>query len=215
MYKIRREFFCLPLWLLLTLTGACSSGINLQVDGQLPTPVSSQLPLSMGVHYNDNFRNNIFKENTEARQNWTIDYRVTRQQLFDQILPSMFRTVTLVEEPDAPPTDPVLDAILEPDVLETQVALPQETHSDMYEAWVKYGMKLYLPDGQLISDWQITGYGKAPTSMFTSRQDGLNNAITIALRDLGAKLVLEFRNAPGVRDWLSGKINCAEYPHLC
>jgi len=215
MYKIYREFSRLSCWLLLALTGACSSGINLQVDGQLPTPVSSQLPLTMGVYYNENFRNNIFKENTEARQDWTIDYRVTRQQLFDQILPSMFRTVTQLEQPAAPPGDPVLDAILEPDLIETQVALPQETHSDMYEAWIKYGMKLYNPDGAVISNWQITGYGKAPTAMFTSRQDGLNNAIKIALRDLGAKLVLEFRKAPGVSDWLSGKVNCTEFPHLC
>ena len=212
MYKIYREFVQLFLWPVLILVAGCSSGINLQVKGQLPTPLASQLPVTIGVYYNDNFRNHIFKEDSKARKDWTIDYRVTRKMLFDQILPSMFRTVMIVEQP---PGEPILDAILEPDLIETQVALPQETHSDMYEAWVEYGIKLYQPDGQVIADWQITGYGKAPTSMFTTRQDGLNNAINVALRDLGAKLVLDFRKAPGVTDWLSGKINCSEYPHLC
>ena len=51
--------------------------------------------------------------------------------------------------------------------------------------------------------------------MFTSKEEGLNEAINLALRDIGARFVLDFRKAPGMREWLSGKINCTEYKHLC
>jgi hypothetical protein len=210
MFNICRQTTRVLFCFLLTLAGGCASGINLQVEGTLPVPLASRYPLTVSVNYPDNFREYIYKEDSTSRKNWSIDYRQPRMAMFEQILPSMFQAVA----PAAEGTTGV-DLVLEPQVIETQVALPQETHSEMYEAWIKYGIKLYEPGGKIITEYQLTGYGKTPTAMFTSKEEGLNEAVNLALRDIGARFVLDFRKAPGMRDWLAGKINCSEYQYLC
>lgn len=125
----------------------------------------------------------------------------------------MFNSVNNIDSPTT--TEGNIDIILEPEVLDMQVALPEETHTDMFEAWIKYGIKIYNPGGNLLTEWQLTGYGKTHTAMFKNKESGLNTAITMALRDLGAKIILDFSNVPEVRNWLPSKIDCAQYPNLC
>jgi len=213
MREIFRDPVRLSMWLALFLLTGCSSGIRLQVQSQIPTPLATQLPLTLGIYYSENFREYVFKEDSDMRKNWTIDSRKSRLSLFDQILPSMFDTVKPVNGVQPGYAD--IDVIFEPEVLEMQVALPKETRSGMYEAWLKYGINIYHPNGNLITQWQITGYGKTPTATFSSDERGLNSAIELALRDIGAKLVLNFPRAPGVQDWLVSRINCSEYPGVC
>lgn len=197
---------------LLALAG-CANDINMQVESEVPTPLSEKIPLSVGIYYNDNFRNFVFKENSEVRKDWTIDTRTSRMSLFNEILPSMFNSVTPVTEPAAVGSG--VDVVIEPEVVDMQVAMPEETHSDIYEAWIKYEIKMYHPTGAPLSTWQITGYGKSHTALFKKREKGLNTAINMAMRDIGAKLVLDFPRAPGVREWLVSKVNCSEFSKVC
>jgi hypothetical protein len=199
--------------ILIALTTACSNNLNLQVESDVPTPLTRQIPLNLGIYYNDNFRNFVFKEDSETRPDWTIDSRTSRISLFNELLPSMFKSVKPVDGTSSAGIP--VDVIMEPEVLEMQVALPEETHSDMYEAWIKYGIKIYNPGGNLISQWQLTGYGKTHTELFKNKESGLSTAISMALRDIGAKLVLDFPAAPGVRNWLTTKIDCSQYNNLC
>jgi len=200
---------------LLLVTTGCSTGVNLQVQSQVPVPLVTKLPLDLGVYYNENFREYVFKENAEDRQDWVIDNRESRISLFNQVLPSMFRSVSPVEDITSPGNSNLLDAIIEPEVVEMQLALPSETNLDLYEAWIRYNIKIHNPQGDLISQWQVTGYGKSPVETFSSNSKGLNNAIEIAMRDIGAKIALGFPHAPGVREWLSAKIDCSQFAHLC
>ena len=196
----------------MTISG-CGNDLNLEVESTVPTPLASQLPLDVGIYYNDNFKNFIFKEDSEARGVWTIDNRASRMALFNDILPTMFKSVNPVENINE--TDILVDVILEPEVMDMQVALPEETQSDMYEAWIKYTIKMYTPGGNLITQWQITGYGKTHTALFKNKERGLNMAINLALRDLGAKIVLDFPRVPGVKSWLTSTIDCSTYSNLC
>ncbi len=198
---------------LMVFVAGCSKTLNLQVESEVPTPLASRLPLALGVYYNDNFLNYVFTEKSEVREDWTIDNRASRVTLFNEILPTMFNSVNNIDSPTT--TQGNIDIILEPEVLDMQVALPEETHTDMFEAWIKYGIKIYNPGGNLLTEWQLTGYGKTHTAMFKNKESGLNTAITMALRDLGAKIILDFSNVPEVRNWLPSKIDCAQYPNLC
>lgn len=206
----RKIYTVLPL---LLIAAGCVDSVNLRTESELPAPVVARIPLNLGIYYDNNFKNYVYKEDTEDRPDWVIDNSPSRLALFNQILPSLFRATRPVSG-TAVTGEPV-DAIIAPQVDEMQVALPQETRSGLYEAWVKYKIRLYEPDGTLITEFPVTGYGKTEEALFKSKNKGLNDAITQAMRDAGAKLALGFPKVEEVRGWLKTKTSCVEYSAVC
>ena len=190
--------FISPVALLLALA-ACEQSVSLKVDTEIPTPVIARMPVKMGVFYRDELRNYVYEENSEERPNWKIESGSSHVALFDQITSSMFAETKEVAGTTA---DTTIDAVLSPSVAEMQFALPAETKTDFYEAWVKYNMELYNRDGSRIANWSVTGYGKSSTEFMKSRDKGLNAAVNQALRDAGAKFALGFSKVADVSAWL-------------
>lgn len=194
------------------LMAACSTGMDLAVQSAPPAPVITALPVAMGLHYDDKFRSSVHRETSEDRVGWQVDLRQAQRNLFDNVVPSMFQTVHDVPALTAPRRLQV-DGILAPELLQVQFALPEETQTDFYEAWMKYRIRLYDPAGQPITAWEIAGYGKATKAgMFTSKEERLNLAIDEALRSVGAELVLGFAQREDVRRWLCGTAAAAQLP---
>ena len=54
----------------------------------------------------------------------------------------------------------------------------------------------------LIESWFMPAYGKTPDSMMLSRSNAITTAATVALRDAGAKLLLDFYRIPSVYSWM-------------
>ena len=187
--------------LLLILT-ACEQSMTLRVESEIPTPVVERMPVKIGVFYQDELRNYVSEENSDERPNWKIESGSSHVALFEQILSSMFQEVTEVA---GTTTAATVDAVLAPRVAEMQFALPAETKTDFYEAWVKYDMELYNQDGSRIANWSVTGYGKSSTEFMKSRDKGLNAAVNQALRDAGAKLALGFPKVGEISVWLEQK----------
>ena len=192
----RRHIY--PVCLLLILA-ACEQSVSLKVDTEIPTPVIARMPVKMGVFYRDELRNYVYEENSEDRPNWKIDSGSSHVALFNQIISSMF---VETKEVGGTTADTTIDAVLSPSVAEMQFAMPAETKTDFYEAWVKYNMELYNRDGSRIANWSVTGYGKSSTEFMKSRDKGLNAAVNQALRDAGAKFALGFRRVADVSSWL-------------
>ena len=190
--------FIYPVALLLALA-ACEQSVSLKVDTEIPTPVIARMPVKMGVFYRDELRNYVYEENSEDRPNWKIDSGSSHVALFNQIISSMF---VETKEVGGTTADTTIDAVLSPSVAEMQFAMPAETKTDFYEAWVKYNMELYNRDGSRIANWSVTGYGKSSTEFMKSRDKGLNAAVNQALRDAGAKFALGFRKVADVSSWL-------------
>jgi len=198
---LRRAAVAGLLWLL----GACANTLEMTVAATVPQPVVTPLPVTMGVYYSEDFRTRVFLEDTEDRENWRIDTLEARLSLFDEVMPQMFENVREVPEPPAA-SELAVDAILAPEFEEMQVALPDETRTDFYEAWIKYRIRLLEPEGDLIASWNVSGYGKQDKAgIFTSRESNLNAAIEHALRDIGAKLSLGFRHRQDVRRWFCSR----------
>ena len=195
-----------PVCLLLILA-ACEQSISLRVDSEIPTPVIARMPVTMGILYRDELRNYVYEENSDERPNWKIDSGSSHIALFEQILGSMFEQTKEVAGTDS---DATVDAVLAPSVAEMQFALPAETKSDFYEAWIKYDMELYNRDGSPIANWSVTGYGKSSTEFMKSRDKGLNAAVNQALRDAGAKFALGFSRVEDVGAWLEQIDSSAE-----
>jgi hypothetical protein len=185
------------------LLAACSQSVKLTMQTEVPIPVVARLPIAVGIHYDDQFRSYVYTENSQDRPDWRIETGDSMITLFDQVLPSMFRNVSHVNSASAGGGAERLDAVISPQVEDMQFALPSETKSDVYEAWVRYKIRLFRPDGTLIADWYVTGYGKSVTELLRSRDKGLNEAMTQALRDAGARFALGFDKVEEIRAWLA------------
>ncbi len=202
--------------LLAVVLPACNQSLTMETQTDVPTPLSIQLPLSMAVVYDDEFRNYIYQENSEDRPNWAIKSGDSQVELFDRVLPSMFSEISY--QADVPSANGSgVDGVLVPKVEEMQFALPSETRSDLYEVWIKYTVKLFDDKGDLVADLPVTGYGKSSTEFLKSRDKGLQAAINSAFRDAGAKLSLNFTRIPPVRQWLSenDKVCASKVTDIC
>ena len=186
------------------ILAGCEQSLNIVTTSDVPLPLVTQLPLQIGVYYDEQFRNFIYQEDSEDRQKWSINSGASQVEFFNQILPSMFENISYVSTITDAQGDK-LDAILAPYVEEMQFALPRETRTDLYEVWIKYKIQLYKPNGDLIAEWPLTGYGKSSTEFFKSRDKGLQTAINVAFRDAGAKLTINFSKIPDVKRWLATK----------
>ncbi|WDE00450.1 hypothetical protein [Thalassomonas actiniarum] len=186
----------------LLLLGCLSCTSTLQVKGDFPRPVIHQLPLQVAVHYQDDFRRYRYVEKSEKRSKWEISIGNAQVALFDTVLPAMFENVVQVSD-ISPQENTDIDLFFEPYVEEFQYNMPRETKVNMFEVWIKYNMKVYDGQGLLIADWILTAYGKTPTAFMKSEENALNEAMIIALRDVGAGLSLKFSHIPEINSWLN------------
>jgi len=205
--RFRRAGACLvACW----LAAACGPSVEMKVQSQVPEPALSPLPIALGVYYPDSLRQHAFEEDSEDRGEWRIQTGQAQLAMFRRILPSLSQELRTVS--NLPPKKgSELDAVLSPKLANMQLALPEETQFDFYEAWVRYKVRLFDPGGDLIGAWRVTGYGKvAKGGIFDSQEESLNAAINAALRDAGGQLALGFEDEKVVRQWLCRKKALAE-----
>jgi len=200
----RKTLKNLALFGLVVTLSACGVS-SLEVSGSYPTPNVRQIPLTLGVYYDEALRNFTYIEYSETgKEEYQIASGQTHMQLFDSVLPAMFENVIILNNLTAAQTEQV-DAVFAPTIEEFQLALPQKTRLDSYEVWVKYNMRLQGPQGEYIADWVITSYGKTAVATFRSVEAGINDATVEALRDLGSSFTLSFSSVPEVREWLDAQ----------
>lgn len=184
--------------LILALSGCAS---HVKVSGNYPQPLITPLPVTAGLVLDSDFTGFIYQEDLEDRWSRTIELGESQAELLRTVLPAVFNEVT---ENTALPEFPARNAQiwLHPQIQELQYATPRETRLKLFEVWIKYGIKAYDSEGQLLADWIVTAYGKTPSAFMKSEEDALNAALVVALRDLGANLSLQTRQVPEIRDWL-------------
>ncbi len=183
---------------------SCSSINTINIEGSYPSPLVSQLPLTLGVIYDNAFSDYSFTEVDEysGEDQYVINSGASQVDLFSTILPAVFNEVIYLSSADEAANYPDLDMIFKPTIEEFQIGLPQKTRLDVYEIWVKYNMRLTAPNGSSIADWVMTAYGKAPSSTFGSVDAGVNEAAIEAFRDLAATFSLGLTSIPEVDNWL-------------
>lgn len=186
----------------LTLLAACSHTVR--VEGEYPVPVGEQHPLTVGLFLSDDFRNFVYSEDAEDRDEWNIDTGRAQKNLFETVFGAMFtETVPLSSYPQNLPSG--VELVIVPEVRELQFTMPRETKVNIFEVWIKYDMHAYDAKGESVADWVVTAYGKTPTAFLKSREDALAQAINVALRDAGATLYTGFERVPGMQAFLAGK----------
>nr|WP_100169352.1 hypothetical protein [Microbulbifer agarilyticus] len=184
------------------LLTACAHTVS--VDGQFPTPVGNQHPLTVGVYLSDDFRQFTYSENRDDRDEWNINTGRAQKNLFETVLGSMFReTISLAQYPSDLPQG--LDLVIVPEVRELQFTMPRETRVNIFEVWIKYDMHAYNQRGDSVAEWVITAYGKTPTAFLKSQEAALAQAINVALRDAGATLYTGFTQVPELQAFIVNK----------
>lgn len=182
----------------LATCAGCTRSLQVQVDTQVPTALVASAPVSVGIYYDDKIRNHIYEENSPERVNWAIQTGQSQVAMFDRVLQSTFDNVSHISA--VPTRDHALehDMIIAPAIRELQLATPQETFFDFYEAWIRYDIDILERDGTPVGTWQITAYGKAPKKRFARQAEGISDAVGLALRDAGAKLATGILKQPSV-----------------
>ncbi len=189
------------IFLLLSLSG-CKT--TLIVRGDFPTPVINKLPLTVNVIFDKNFSEYNYLEKNEKRSEWDISVGDAQVQLFQQVLTAMFNKVVNSSTMVADANDSI-DLYFQPSIESFQYNVPYETKGNMYEVWLKYNVKVFDRQKQLIADWILTAYGKTPTAFLKTEEAALNEAMILALRDVGAVLSLKFSHVPEINNWLKNR----------
>ncbi len=208
------------LFILVALLIGCG-GTVVHVDGHFPDPLVEQMPLKMGVYYSEEFRNYNYEIEDKKKGNYSISTGSSQVRLFDTLFAQFFsetRQLSVLPSNSAPIK---VNAVLAPEVEELQFTIPRETRSQIFEVWVKYKMRLYSAAGAPLLNWPITAYGKTPKAFMKSREEALEQAAIVALRDAGANFATSFNRVPKLRRWLNDELNKgagdmsteAVYPH--
>lgn len=193
--------------LMLALVAGCGPS-EVVVKGEFPAPTMEKLPLTIGVWYAPEFVNHEFFDEAKSRaeSSWLVKSGQAQVQMWDVLLAGMFtRVVPLAERPGPGQGNASVDAVLIPEVVELQYALPTQTNVKVYEIWMRYRFELVTTDGTPIAQWTMTSYGKTPTALLQTDQDAVNLAAVMALRDAGANFATHFTRVPAVQDWLRQK----------
>lgn len=204
-----------PPALLLALALALLTGCGAKevvVEGRFPQPLMSKLPLTLGVWYDEAFREHEFFDEATGRaeSDWLVRTGDAQVQLWDTLLAGMFERVVYMDAKPAPEQmNPAVDAVLIPRIEELQYAIPAQTNIKVYEIWMRYAFELVTVQGDPIADWTMTAYGKTPTAFLQSDEAAVNLAAVVALRDAGAHFATSFPRVPGVAQWMAERDDVA------
>ena len=135
----------------------------------------------------------MYREDTPERENWEISIGTSQTNLFHHILLAVYGNVTIAKSNDEVE---LYDLFITPQLVEMQLATPEETGFSFFEAWLKYQINVSSEREPNIKSFVMTAYGKQNKARFQRLQQGLNQAIENALRDAGAKLTVRMTRQP-------------------
>ncbi len=183
------------------------------VQGEFPTPLTEKINQTVGVYYEAEFKSHeIFDEaKSRGQSDWHIKTGEAQIKLWDMIFSGVFsETLTLSERPSRESPAKAVSMVIIPHIEELQYAIPSHTQIKVYEIWMRYRFELVNVLGEPLGDWEMTAYGKTPQNLVMgieggqSKEDAINLAAIMALRDAGAHFVTTFRRTEPISLWLEG-----------
>jgi hypothetical protein len=208
MYKAPRTVWTLaPLAVAGVLAlSACTSSVT--VESEFPTPLVEPLPVRMGVIYDDDLKNYVYAEAVPEQSKWTIALGDANLAMLKPLFSTMFASVEEVQNVPVQGTDAgQLDGVIRPTLEKFEFDVPVGERDKFVEVWIQYKLTLYKPDGSVVTEWPVSGYGKA--ELVRSREASVNQAAIVALRDVGAAISTKFAAQPDVSYWLQERKNAA------
>lgn len=182
------------LLVVMTFLSGCVS--NVRVESEFPDMVTQPRELSATLVMSEEFR--LYQANPTDKVR--IDLGASQVDALSQAFRGLFTQVHVVTTKDQAPLD--TDLVITPTVREVQLSTPSESYLNVYEVWIKYNLDIETIDGVPIDSWFLPAYGKTPHSYLLSRGVAIEEATVVALRDAGAKLMLDFFRIPAIYGWM-------------
>lgn len=203
--KLRRFMAPLVMVAMAQLCG-CASNVSVRVEQTFPEVVAIPREISAALVMDQEFRNYVARPNSKTR----IQIGSAQVDLLTKAFNGLFNEVKVVSSREHAGSG--TDLVITPSVRETQLSTPSESYLNVYEVWIKYSLDIETADGVPIDSWFLPAYGKTPSSYLLSRTTAIEQAAIVALRDAGAKLMLDFYRIPAVYGWMQQRAAAGEEP---
>jgi hypothetical protein len=181
---------------LVAVLAGCSSTTELRIEEDFPNVVFEPRDFKAAVVFDSGFRAYQARPNDQT----FIDIGSAQVDLLSKAFRGLFREVEVLSA--RAQLGPDTDIVITPSVLEVQLSTPSDSYLNVYEVWIKYNLDIESADGEAIDSWFMPAYGKTPDSFMLSRTEAIKEATIVALRDAGAKLLLDFFRIPSVYSWM-------------
>ena len=183
------------------LLAGCSSSVF--VESNFPTPLIEPLPVRMGVILDEELYNFVYVEDIPDQSTWTITLGDANVAMLEPLFETMFAETRPVTGMPVVGTD--LDGVLRPILEKFEFDVPIGERDEFVEVWMQYTLTLYEPDGELVAEWPVSGYGKS--ELERNREDAVQRAAIVAMREVGATISTKFAVQPQVSYWLGERQN--------
>ena len=181
------------------LLSACSTK-PVVATTEFPTPILRKVPVNMGLYMDQAFRSYTHTEKPARGSKQDVSVGPASRTLFNEFLKAQFVTLTVLEQAPEPGRVPGgIEAVLQPVIQEVQIASPTTDKDEFHEAWIKYRLRLLTPQGQELTSWELSAYGKQRAAMIGGGNQGLTAAVREAMRDAAAGMALLFRDGNAFR----------------
>ena len=175
--------------LLLPLAAGCDQALT--VPNTFPEPLIEPLPLDVALYLSDEFANYRYREEVDGDTEWDIDLGKANVALFESVSRRLFRSATRVSARPEGLAAAGFNAIIEPSVVAFEFSLPSQSATEQYSVWIRYSVKVFRPDGELLTAWNISAYGESESTLLRPARS-MQEATILALRDAAATLAVGF-----------------------
>jgi hypothetical protein len=185
----------------LALAGCASAVV---VESEFPVPLVDAVPVSIGLYYDPELRDFIHAEALPRSSTWTIDLGDANLAMLDPLFGTLFQSTREIEVLPPSPNDAAdLDGVLSSALQQFQFDVPNSNRDEFVEVWLQYRLQLVEPNGDIVFEWEVPGYGKAEID--GNREDAVHRASIVAMREAGALISTKFTQQPAVSAWLAAK----------
>jgi hypothetical protein len=179
------------------LLAGCGGGSMTMDTPTFPVPLVDEMNLHVGLRLSPEMRAFSHEENVLGREKWSVDLGDANAKLFEDLFGHMFRQVTLLEEDDNPADMPI-DVLIESSIDAFEFATPEQTGAESFAMWIRYRLKVYDRNGDMLANWPVSAYGKSEAGGIGKADSSLEKAALLAMRDAAALMIMKLEQETGI-----------------
>jgi hypothetical protein len=164
--------------------------VQVAAESQMPTPLIDPLPVTVGVHYSEDF-----SKYQHAEERWGVKWKAElgpyHVRMADRLFHAAFREIVPVTDLKNLPQSPPYVAIVEPRIEQYSFITPKDTGANYYAVTIKYRLNVLAPSGETADSLTFTGYGSFKSGGMSSTTP-MVSATKAAMRDAAAKFLVQF-----------------------